>query len=327
MQSNINHPKVTVITLCFNTGTFVIEALNCVKNQTYKNIELIIVDDSSSDNSVELIEGWIKENNFDCVFIKNSMNSGIPAVFNKALKQATGEFVTWISDDLWEHDRLKKSIEVFTTLPNNVGVMFGKMDYIDATGKQLWQNNPKEFLDKLNCAEEDKVQLSNSNFNIIPRNKIKNLLYHKCFIAAPSVTVRKSIYSKIGDYDETITVEDLDCWFKTSNFFDFVYVPVTFVKYRLHATNYSSGLNENYIKSLITVLNRHKLNDSKNKTVIKKHIREEAYRIGINLSQQNYIKKTWKYFFNYYLPNFQLNQIAIKETLKLFSAMLGFSKK
>jgi glycosyltransferase involved in cell wall biosynthesis len=315
-------PKITVLTLCYNTGQYVIEALECVKNQTYNNIELIIIDDKSSDNSVELIENWIIRNNYKCSFIKNTVNLGIPGVFNKALGIATGKYLTWISDDLWENNRILDTVKIFETVPETVGIMFGKMNMINSIGTPLYEINPINIIANFKCYPEDKIILNPDNYTIINGEDIRKTLFYKSCILAPSVTVRRTIYEKVGAYDETITVEDMDCWFKASHFFDFVFVPKSMAQYRVHETNFTSGLNESYIKSLITVLNKNKLNNSRNNGIIKKHIREEAYRIGINLSKKKMQLKAWKYFFKYYLPNFQLSSSCLKETLKLLQSIL-----
>ena len=68
-------PLVSVICLCYNHAEFVIESLNSVLNQNYQPIEIIIVDDYSTDNSVAVIEKWV-ENNQSLTFIKNTNNLG-----------------------------------------------------------------------------------------------------------------------------------------------------------------------------------------------------------------------------------------------------------
>ena len=69
-------PLVSVVTLMYNTGKYVVQTLESVKSQNYPNVYHIIVDDCSSDNSIELVEGWIKQNNYPCHFIKNEKNKG-----------------------------------------------------------------------------------------------------------------------------------------------------------------------------------------------------------------------------------------------------------
>ena len=95
MQEN---PLVTVICSCYNHENFVIESLNSVINQDYKNIELIIIDDFSSDNSKKTIKNWLL-NYPEITFIANENNLGITKSFNNALKSAKGKYIIDLAAD------------------------------------------------------------------------------------------------------------------------------------------------------------------------------------------------------------------------------------
>ena len=87
-----NNPQVSVICLCYNHAQFVVETLQSVVNQTHKNIQILIVDDFSNDNSVKIIENWLL--NFpEIKFIKNKKNIGNTKTFNSILHFATGDFL------------------------------------------------------------------------------------------------------------------------------------------------------------------------------------------------------------------------------------------
>ena len=101
MESN---PLVTIICLCYNHSDFVVESLNSVINQDYKNIELIIIDDCSSDNSALVIKQWLK-NYPEILFIKNEVNLGNTKSFNKGLQLAKGDYIIDLaSDDVLEKE-------------------------------------------------------------------------------------------------------------------------------------------------------------------------------------------------------------------------------
>ena len=91
-----NNPLVTIICTSYNHAKFIEQSLNSVINQRYKNIELIIADNASEDNSVEVIENWLKNHN-GIKFIKNESNLGITRSFNKAVKYANGTFLMDLS--------------------------------------------------------------------------------------------------------------------------------------------------------------------------------------------------------------------------------------
>ncbi len=100
MEDFLNLPKLSFIVITHNFERFVCDCLNSIKNQTYKNFEIIVVDDVSKDSTCEKIESFIKENqNLSIKFIKNENNIGQLASFLVGLKQAEGQFVASIDGD------------------------------------------------------------------------------------------------------------------------------------------------------------------------------------------------------------------------------------
>ncbi|MDP5081486.1 MAG: glycosyltransferase family 2 protein [Winogradskyella sp.] len=106
-ENNLN-PLVSIIILTYNSSKYVLETLESAKAQSYRNIELIVSDDCSTDNTVEICEIWIEANK-DC-FIKSEIictetNTGIPANCNRALNNAKGEWIKYIAgDDILEKE-------------------------------------------------------------------------------------------------------------------------------------------------------------------------------------------------------------------------------
>lgn len=100
MEDFLNLPKVSFIVITHNFSKFVCDCLNSIKNQTYKNFEIIVVDDCSEDNTVKIIEEFISNNkSFEISFIKNEKNLGQFSSFIIGLKQANGQFICAIDGD------------------------------------------------------------------------------------------------------------------------------------------------------------------------------------------------------------------------------------
>jgi len=101
-------PLVSVICITRNHERFCIESLDSVLNQTYKNLEWIILDAASNDNTVELIDNWLDENNVNAIFLKEKDLKPITVNLNKALEYAHGEYVQFLSlDDVLMEEKLE----------------------------------------------------------------------------------------------------------------------------------------------------------------------------------------------------------------------------
>ena len=91
---------VSIITPSYNTAKFIGKTIESVQNQTYQNWEMIIVDDCSTDNTDEVVDGYLSDKRIK--YIKNEKNSGAAVSRNRALREAKGKWITFLdSDDLW----------------------------------------------------------------------------------------------------------------------------------------------------------------------------------------------------------------------------------
>lgn len=134
---------VSIITPSYNTGKYILETITSVKNQTYKNWEMIIVDDCSSDNTKSILD---KLEDCRIRVYYNSENKGAAYCRNKALKLAKGQWIAFLdSDDLWYPDKLEKQLEFMKG--NNYYFSYTKYCEIDQAGNELGKivSGPKKI--------------------------------------------------------------------------------------------------------------------------------------------------------------------------------------
>ena len=109
-----NNSLVSVITPMHNSGRYILDTIESVKNQTYKNWEMIIIDDCSTDNSVELVKKYIQSDE-RIKLIRLEENVGVAKARNKGIENSKGRYLAFLdSDDLWLPDKLNKQIKFVT---------------------------------------------------------------------------------------------------------------------------------------------------------------------------------------------------------------------
>ena len=183
-----DEPKISIIIPTYNQAEYLQEAIESVLNQTYKNIEIIIIDDGSTDNTLKVVNSF---NDNKIIFIQQR-NKGASSARNTGIKEANGEYIAFLdSDDLWLKDKLRKQIDFMRENPE-VGLLgTGCFQMID-TNKMIYKK-------------------------IFPhKNEIlqKNLIQYNPFIQS-SVIVRKDVFNDIGLYDEKFKEsEDYDLWLR-----------------------------------------------------------------------------------------------------------------
>ena len=145
-----NSSLVSVIIPCYNCEKYIAEAIESILNQSYNNIELIIVDDCSTDNSLIIIEKYI--NNKNVVIIKNSTNSGVAYSINIGIKIAKGEYIARMdADDISHPLRIQKQVDVMLSNPN-FSVVGTNVQVIDGDGNALFYYNALHTDDEIRKA-------------------------------------------------------------------------------------------------------------------------------------------------------------------------------
>ena len=234
------HPLVSIIVITYNSSKYVLETLKSAKAQTYQNIELIVSDDCSTDNTVEICRKWIEKNKERFVrteLITAEKNTGIPANCNRGVKAAQGEWVKLIAgDDTLKKEAIKNYINFISIHPECTLVHSSIEIYeniIKDENKQQMEIH-SILTEKLNA---------NTQFELL---SLENLIY------APSVIIKKNLLEKLGGFDESIPLcEDWPFWLKaTKNGFKFYYLDIPCANYRIHdSSTYSSTMNKNIFNS------------------------------------------------------------------------------
>jgi glycosyltransferase involved in cell wall biosynthesis len=215
-----NSPLVSVICMCYNHEKYVIQSLNSVLNQTYKNIQLIITNDSSTDDSEKVIKSWL-ENHSNNTFIHNSINYGNTKTFNKALKLAKGDYIIDLAaDDILLKDCIEKQVNTFLNPKfDNTGIVYGNTELITENnihnGYYYEVNSSKKVIEK---PATGNIYLSMLNQN----SKI-------CSVSA---MIKKTVLEHLNGYDENLEYEDLDLWIRASRSYSFEFIDAILVQKR-----------------------------------------------------------------------------------------------
>ena len=136
MEENLkNEPLVSIITPLYNCEKYIEETILSVINQTYKNWEMIIVDDCSKDKGVEIVEKYQRLDSRIKLY-KNEINLGGAGTRNKCIEKAKGKYIAFLdSDDLWKKEKLEKQISFMEK--NNYLFSYTKYERISEDGYKL----------------------------------------------------------------------------------------------------------------------------------------------------------------------------------------------
>jgi len=238
-------PLISVIIPTYNRGWIIKEAIDSVLSQDYRDFELIIVDDGSTDNTLEILNAYQ-----DDITVLRQNNYGVSAARNWGITAASGRFIAFLdSDDLWLPQKLFRQVEFFNKNP----------DAQICQTEETWirkgvRVNPKKRHKKLwGMIFEQSLAL--------------------CLVSPSAVMIRRSLFDEVGVFDEKLPVcEDYDLWLRISCRFP-VYLVDTplIIKRGGHddQLSASSGLDKFRIKSLKKIIENDLLSKTQYREAVK----------------------------------------------------------
>lgn len=135
MKNFFDNKTVSVIIPVYNSGKYIDKTIDSVLNQSYEQIEIVLVDDCSSDNSKQIIENYTKKYT-NIIFQQLEENSGAAIARNKAIELANGRYIAFLdSDDLWYPSKVERQLELMKR--KNAAICFTAIEMIDENGELI----------------------------------------------------------------------------------------------------------------------------------------------------------------------------------------------
>jgi glycosyltransferase involved in cell wall biosynthesis len=232
-------PHVSVIMPCFNHATYVAAAMRSVLDQTHRDLELIVVDDCSSDGSWETISK-LAGSDSRITAIRHSRNQGVSKTRNDALDAARGEWIAFCdADDVWEPEKTATQLALLNANPS-YQVTYCDSLIIDELGYPTGQRFSSRY----------PPPGARSRYLLLE-------LITKNFINTQTVLMHQECLARVGGFDEDLRVlEDWWYWMRLSSHFQFLYSTDCLAKYRVHRSSTNRLHNRTYIASRFKVLAR-----------------------------------------------------------------------
>ncbi len=219
-------PLVSVILVTYNSAQYVTDTLNSIKAQTWKNIELIITDDASRDNTVQVCADWLVKNN-DCFpstkLFTVAQNTGIPSNCNRGLQSAKGEWIKIIGgDDILMENAIVDNLMYAKQFPD-ASFIISDVQEIDESG----------VLNSKNITNDALIFFSN-----LPsvKRQLKDYSRWPAFLNTPTFFYQRSVLEKINYFDEEFKIyEDIITLIRVlENNIKLHYMRIPTVAYRIH---------------------------------------------------------------------------------------------
>ena len=263
-------PFVTVVTPTFNRDQLIGRAIKSVMNQTYRNWELIIIDDGSTDNTYNVVQEYIKKDQRIHYFYQN--NQGQSVARNNGIFQSKGDLIAFLdSDNYWLPDKLSEQIKYWNQYPD-YDIVYSDGYVIDEHDNRIPRKLPRRF-----------------SGNILPQ------LLQKNFVSNNTALAKKGCFLEMGGFDEELTIcEDFDLWLRFATRYRFLYHPHRVFCYSIDGPRLSSN-TEKAVAANYRILARFFENYPQAYTPRERRLAWASfYRWSIMASRRNGASKPWQ---------------------------------
>lgn len=270
-----NYPLVSVIIPTYNCGKYIIDAIKSILNQTYSNIEIIVVDDGSTDDTRNILQQYIKDRSIIYVYQKNM---GPASARNNGIQRSKGEYLAFLdADDLWEPDKLSKSIDF---------LLKGRFDWIATASRKI---NMSGVMVEERTMKENTYGYDSATNRIYDLKKRIFSYRNKMPIHVQTFVINKKCFQQAGLFDDSLLIHEDD---------DLA------LRFQL------AGLSAGYLNEMLTIYRQRETSITKNRkldTVKQTHILVKKY-IKIFGSEnkevrKDYVNFLWEAAARYYVKN------------------------
>ena len=212
--------KVSVIVPTYNRAHLVTETIDSILAQTFKDFELIVIDNESGDNTEEVIRSYTDER----IRYFRHQNNGLVAVNrNYGISKANGEYIAFCDDDdLWMPEKLERQVKLLD-LNKELGLVYSNSYIMDANGN----------------LERDTLLSKSKLF----RGNVFDKLFQGNFIPMLTVVIRREVLSKVGGFSpKYIIAQDYDLWLRIAEYYPIDFTEEPLAKYRIHGGSASRNL-------------------------------------------------------------------------------------
>lgn len=211
-----NNPIVSVIITTHNRAGLLPKAVRSVLSQSFKDFELIIVDDASSDNTEQVIKSFTDDR---ILYLRHPFSKGGPAARNSGLQLSCGKYIAFLDDDdEWMSGKLLKQTAKLDNAPARVGIIYCWANLIASSGRVRPRPTPRKHGD-----------LS------------YDLLWGSVFGSVSKALIRRECFDKVGGFNEELSsCQDWDMWFRIARFYDFDFVPEVLCNIYQHSEQISN---------------------------------------------------------------------------------------
>ena len=235
-------PLVTIVALCYNHARFLETALDSVLAQTYPHLEVVLVDDASTDGSADILHRYAAAHpGWHLLLLPE--NLGNCRAFNTAFRASRGEFVVdFATDDVLLPTRIAQQVAAFAAAGPRCGMVYSDAELIDEAGQYVRHHFRRDAAGQLHPRPAS--------------GQVFAEVLARYFISTPTMLMRRATLEQLDGYDETLAYEDFDFWVRASRDWDFHFLDAVTTQKRLHPQSMSSKgyrPHDPYLRSTIRV--------------------------------------------------------------------------
>jgi glycosyltransferase involved in cell wall biosynthesis len=289
--------KVSITLTTFNGATrgYLGFAIESILNQTYKEFELLIVDDGSSDNTKEYCEKYLSDDRVKYIYQENK---GLAGARNAGIENSQGKYICFLDDDdVWKKEKLQKQVEFFEQ-NQDAGMVYTNLELIDEVGNVIGYQRHK------------------ANGDIY-----KELFSENIVDAPSSCMIKKDVFDKVGSFKEWMkSAEDYELWFRIAKEYKIYSINEPLVEYRVHQNKMSTNYSKMEFYGIATLYYTLENDSSIDKI-------EAYYKLYEKYSNKHFSLRNMKEFRKYFWIAFAYKMPTFKMWIKYAISLVPFILK